>query len=133
MSYFGCLKFKKLFIFTATALCFFANFSKQSNASFFSNCGVSEKDIQNINYIIKNSNSNFISSKIEDIKNDDFKKALYLYLFYRDFGRTRYSIPIEAVDIIGFENIEKVNRFKLDVINYLMHNDVDFILFHLMI
>ena len=126
MSYFICLKIKKLFFFVLLFV-LFATSNKYSRASFFSNCGVNDRDIQNITYILKNSNSNFISSKIEDITNDEFKKALYLYLFYRDFGKNRFSIPMEAIDVIGFENFEKINRFKLQTINYLIHNDIDFI------
>ena len=118
-------KIKTFFIFFSVFLFnFFCNLN-YSNASFFQTCGIRENDVKTIEYVLKNGTSKFIPSKIEEIYNVDFQKAVYLYLFYRDAVYSNFTMPIDVIDFIGFQNVERINRFKLKTLNYLLTNNVE--------
>ena len=103
---------------------FFALFLSQfttntAMADFFDICNFSREDFQNVATLMKFSNSKNISSKIEDIQDENLQKAIYLALFYRDSFSASFTMPVEAIDIIGFENVSNINNFKMKIANYM--------------
>lgn len=91
---------------------------------FFQKCHVNSNDQRIITYIIANTNSNYIPSNIEDISNDSFKKALYLYLFYK--FKQIHKITNDEIDIVGFNDFSNIRKFANTTINYMLTNNAPF-------
>ena len=103
---------KKLFLIT-----FFSILTERYLfADFFSVCGIKENELRNIEYVLKNSSNRFIPREIDDIKNETFKRALYLLSFYKEGA----AFPEEFIDIVGVKDVKKIRRFKEYVINYIL-------------
>ena len=119
MFFLFCLTF---FVFSRKFffICFiyFSVFTSTSFADFLSICGLSSKDIKNVDYVLKNSNSNFIPHQIDEINNDTFQQALYLLSFYKD-GKAAV-LPDDMIDIIGVDVVRQISDFKYRAIEYLL-------------
>ena len=111
---------KKFFLIT-----FFSILTEKSLfADFFSVCGIKENELRNIEYVLKNSSNRFIPREIDDIKNETFKRALYLLSFYKEGA----AFPEEFIDIVGIKDVKKIRRFKEYVINYILKTNKPLIL-----
>ena len=94
----------------------FCCFVNKSNADFFHSCGINEDNLKKINNVLKNGNSKFIPREIDEINNETFQQALYLYSFYKDGS----NLPEEMMDIIGIDIIKPIPRYKHYLINYVL-------------
>ena len=83
--------------------------------SFFQIC-----NFNNVDEILNNSNTKFISAELENIEDENLKKALYIYIFFRD----KQKMPFQLIDIIGMNNIKNIPSFKLNTISYAINNNV---------
>ena len=92
--------------------------------NFFQQCHINTNDIKTIKYIITNTNSNYMPSNIEDISNDSFKKALYLYLFYQ--FKEIHKITNDEINVVGFDYFSKIKKFANITINYMLTNHYSF-------
>ncbi len=83
--------------------------------SFFQICGFGE-----IDKILDDSNTKFIPLEFENIEDESLKKALYIYIFFRD----KQPMPFQLIDIIGINNIKNIPSFKLNAISYAINKDI---------
>ena len=102
-------------------LVYFLTFSGTLYADFFSTCGINQRAVQNINYVMQNSSGKFIPREINDVDNKTFRQALYLLSFYQ-IGET---LPEELLDVVGLKVIKQVPRFRQYAINYFLKKNVN--------
>ena len=94
------------------------------NDIFLNICNISNDDLENVNFVLKNSNDRYIQSAIEDIENQTLKQAVYLLIFYRH--NNGYYLPNGAVEAVGYDTIKQVSSLSVPFLNYLLKQQTHF-------
>ena len=125
----------KKFIFFSSFLCATMLFNTdlsysiptqyEANDIFLNTCNISNDDLKNVNFVIRNSNDRYIQSAIEDIENQALKRAVYLLIFYRH--NNGHYLPNGAVEAVGYNTIKKVKSLSVPFLNYLLKQNIPFV------
>ena len=54
----------------------------EPNDIFLNICNISNDDLENVNFVLKNSNDRYIQSAIEDIENQTLKQYFQFFYFF---------------------------------------------------
>ena len=125
----------KKFIFFSSFLCATMLFNTdlsysiptqyEANDIFLNTCNISNDDLKNVNFVIRNSNDRYIQSAIEDIENQALKRAVYLLIFYRH--NNGHYLPNGAVEAVGYNTMKKVKSLSVPFLNYLLKQNIPFV------